>query len=385
MQESKSAVKVAVIDDGIQESMDSVFTKINRFYVEKGRICQGIAVPIQPLSHGTICAAVIASKETDMEVFDIRIFEDGSAEMEDMIIALEYCISCGVQVINLSCGTLNYLEYKKVERTLYKLLRKNVMVVSAFSNQGIMSFPASCRGVFGVRADLGQCLKEGEYGFQQFRGGRLENSIVAHIGTVAVDGSKLEMMANSYAAPVITGEIVRFLKKDSGSSFRQVLKSLILHGVKEGYQGREPKKYLFCHGREINTPVLGIDRQCGRLKDFLKRRLQAEGYHVAVVSEYAWKGKEIPCSCYMDRKKLLDQDILYTIEHIYEPDMILLFLDKKRFYTDTILDIVDIRISKTCGRMELKSKEDLFVSRDCKAVYKYILNFFSEQECECEA
>lgn len=134
MQESKRPIRVAVIDDGIHESMDFAFAKINRCFVEKGRLYQRTATADFPLSHGTICAAVIASKETDMELFDIRIFEDGSADMEDLITALEYCISCGIQVINLSCGTLNYLEYKKVKHTLSKLQRRNVMVVSAFSN-----------------------------------------------------------------------------------------------------------------------------------------------------------------------------------------------------------------------------------------------------------
>ena len=135
MQKLKETIKVAVIDDGIHESMDSVFIRINRSYVEKGRLYQGAAAPVQLLSHGTICAAVIASKERDTELFDIHIFEDGRAEMEDLVTALEYCIACGVQVINLSCGTLNYLEYGKVKRTLYKLRRRNVMIVSAFSNQ----------------------------------------------------------------------------------------------------------------------------------------------------------------------------------------------------------------------------------------------------------
>lgn len=109
----------------------------------------------------------------------------------------------------------------------------------------------------------------------------------------------------------------------------------------------------------------------------------ADGYHVAAVSEYVRKGKEIPCGCYMGRKKPLDQDVIYTVEYIYEPDMILFFLDKKRFCADAILDIVDIRILKIRGRMELKSKEDLFVSGDCRGIYEYILSFFPEQECDC--
>lgn len=380
MRKERNGIKVAVIDDGIHEGMDSVFTTVNRCYVEKGRLHQGTAEPIPPLSHGTICAAVIASKETDMELFDIRIFEDGSAGMDDLITALEYCMSCGVQVINLSCGTLNYLDYKKVEHILNKLRRRNVMIVSAFSNQGILSFPAGCRGVFGVRADFGKCLKRGEYGFQEFTGGRLENSIVAHMGTVAIGGSKLEVMANSYAAPVVTGEIVGILKNDPGCTFGQVLKRLILRGAKGGCQGRDPKKYLSCQGKEISTPVLGIDCRCGRLKKYVKGRLQADGYHVVTVCEYAWNGKEIPCSCHMDRKKVLDKDIVYTVEYIYEPDAIIFFLNRKRFRADTILDIVDICVCKTRGRIELKSKEDIFVSRDCPEIYEYILKFFSGQE-----
>ena len=378
MREESKSIKVAVIDDGVHASMDSVFARINRSYVEKGRLYQGTVIPVQPLSHGSICAAVIASKVTDMELFDIRIFEDGSADMEDLITALEYCISCGIQVINLSCGTLNYLEYKKVKRTLYKLRRRNVMVVSAFSNQGILSFPASCRGVFGVRADFGKRLKRGEYGFQKFTGGRLENSIVAHIGTVAINGRKLDVSANSYAAPVITGEIVRILKNDPGCSFRQVLKRLILRGVKEGYQGRDPKKYLSGQEKEISTPVLGIDCRCIRLKVFLKKRLQADGYYVTTVSEYGWSKTAIPCRYYMNRRNSLDKDVIYTVEHIYEPDIIIFFLDSQRFHVDTILDMVDIHISQTHGGMKLESTEDLFISKDYSKIYEYILSYFKE-------
>ena len=381
MQESKRPIRVAMIDDGIHESMDSVFAKINRSYVEKGRLYQGTAAPVQPLSHGSICAAVIASKETDMELYDIRIFEDGSAEMEDLVTALEYCISCGVQVINLSCGTLNYLDYKKVKHTLYKLLRGNVLVVSAFNNQGIMSFPASCRGVFGVREDFGKRLKGGEYGFQEFKGGRLENSIVAHIGAVEINGSKLDVSANSYAAPVITGEIVRILKNDPGCSFRQVLKRLILRGVKEGYQGRDPKKYLSGQGKEISTPVLGIDCRCRRLKDSLKKRLLEDGYYVTTVSEYGMNKTEIPCRYYMSRNNPLDKDVIYTVEHIYEPDIIIFSLDRQRFHVDTILDMIDIHISKMRGAMKLNSKDDVFASEDYSEIYEYVVQFFTEQEC----
>lgn len=235
--------------------------------------------------------------------------------------------------------------------------------------------------MFGVRADFGKCLKGGEYGFQEFTGGRLENSIVAHIGTVAINGTKLDVSANSFAAPVITGEIVRILRNDPGCSFRQVLKRLVLRGVKEGCQGRDPKKYLTCQEKEINTPVLGIDCRCRRLKEFLKKRMQEDGYYVTTVSEYGWGKMEIPCRYYMGRKNPLNKDVIYTVEHIYEPDIIIFSLDSQRFHVDTILDMLDIHISQTHGGMKLNSKDDVFVSGDYSEIYEYVIQFFSEQEC----
>lgn len=168
--------------------------------------------------------------------------------------------------------------------------------------------------MFGVRADLGKRLKRGEYGFQEFTGGRLENSIVAHIGTVVIDGSKLDVMANSYAAPVVTGEIIGILKNESRCSYKGALRQLIQRGAKEGHQGRKLQKYLSNQGKEISTPILGIDRRCGQLKKYIKERLQADGYHVIT--------------------------------------------------------------SKMRGRIELKSKEDIFVSGDCQEIYEHILDFF---------
>lgn len=195
------------------------------------------------------------------------------------------------------------------------------------------------------------------------------------------NGSKLDVSANSYAAPIITGEIVRILKNDPGCSFRQVLNRLILRGVKEGCQGRDPKKYLSGQGKEIRTPILGIDCRCRHLKDFMKKRLQEDGYYVTTVSEYGLNKAEIPCRYYMGRKKPIDKDVIYTVEQIYEPDIIIFFLDSQRFHVDTILDMVDIHISQARGGMRLESIEDLYISRDSAKIYEYVLNFFKEQEC----
>lgn len=62
----KNEIKVALIDDGVHESMDSVFVKINRCYVQKGILYEGSIGIVEASSHGTICADVIASIETDI-------------------------------------------------------------------------------------------------------------------------------------------------------------------------------------------------------------------------------------------------------------------------------------------------------------------------------
>lgn len=378
MQGKKNEIKVAVIDDGIHKSMDSVFAKVNRCYVKKGILYKENAGIVEISSHGTVCATVIALMYTEIELFDIRIFEKDGAEMADLITALEYCILCGVQIINLSCGTLNYLEYKKVKHILRKLQRRNVMIVSAFSNQGILSFPAGCRRVFGVREDCGGYLKCGEYGFQEVAGCRLENSIVAYADMVTIEGVNVGLIGNSFAAPVITGEIARILKANPHFSFNKVLRQLFLHAESRRCKGQELKKYLLCQEEKISTPVIGIDRRCFGVKEFLKRKLTEDGYHVITVSEYGVRKTEIPCKCYMDSKTVLNKDILYTIDQIYSPDVIIFSLNKQRFETKNKSEVVDIMLSKKGGVIRLEVGKDTIFCNKYEDIFVYMMCFFSE-------
>ena len=117
------------------------------------------------------------------------------------------------------------------------------------------------------------------------------------------------------------------------------------------------------------------------MKNYMKKRLQADGYYVTAVSEYRRDKAEIPCRYYMSRNNPLDKDVIYTVEHIYEPDIIIFFLDRQRFHVDTILDMIDIHISKMRGAMKLNSKDDVFASEDYSEIYEYVVQFFTEQEC----
>lgn len=113
---------------------------------------------------------------------------------------------------------------------------------------------------------------------------------------------------------------------------------------------------------------------------FCEERLQADGYCVTTVSEYGRDKTEIPGRYYMGRKNPLDKDVIYTIEYIYEPDLIIFFLDGQRFCTDEVFNMVDIHISQRCGELMLNSREDSFVSKDYSEVYEYVKRFFTDQE-----
>ncbi len=375
--EKEKGIKVAIIDDGIHESIDSAFRKVSRCYVEKGILYKESSETVEVFSHGTVCAAIITLIGTEIELFDIRIFKNDGAEMADLIIALEYCLSCGVQVVNLSCGTLNYLEYKKVKPTIRKLQKKNVMIVSAFSNQGILSFPASCRKVFGVREDCGKCLKRGEYGFQKYAGGRLENSFVAYADMVMIGGNELTIVGNSFATPVITGEIVRILRAYPGLSFNKVLRQLLQHAESERCMGRELKKTLLCKKKKVGVPVIGINQKCFCLKEFLKEKLRDYGYYVITVSESGIGKMEIPCRYYMDRETVLNKDMLYTIEQIYSPDVIIFFLNKHRFKMKNRSDVVDIMFSEKHGGIWLETEKKGFFCNRYADIFAYMMHFFS--------
>ena len=97
-----------------------------------------------------------------------------------------------------------------------KLLKQNTIIVAAYHNNNIRTYPACFPGVFGVRQDREGVLCENQFMFQQQAGVCCENLIVAHRW-----GSQGETASNSYVAPVISGYIQSFWNISQRQNFNK--------------------------------------------------------------------------------------------------------------------------------------------------------------------
>ena len=143
--------KIAVIDSGISENIN-VLNKyeINRS-TTKYTLFRGDA--IDKLGHGTMVANIILD-ENPHAVLDIyKLFDDKiETTWDELYFVLDSILNSEnvYDFINISCGITYIYEYNTLYNICKKLLEKGTIIVSAFDNDGAISYPACLDTVIGV-------------------------------------------------------------------------------------------------------------------------------------------------------------------------------------------------------------------------------------------
>ena len=107
------------------------------------------------LGHGTAIFSIIRKYVPKADIFVIKIFNISNEISEKcLLMALEYVrdnISC--KVVNMSFGIRNCINERELEQVCFELNAKGIILVSAFDNDGAISFPAAFNCVIGVDGD----------------------------------------------------------------------------------------------------------------------------------------------------------------------------------------------------------------------------------------
>lgn len=146
-------MKIAIIDDGVNEEKiiygDNI--KIQSFCVKNNKIeCCGFE---HTITHGTLCAAILCKYLTSGNLYSIKVKEYSSnGKVENLICAIQWCITQKINVISMSLGTQSYSDFTKVNCVTRKLLYNNIYLVSAQSNEGKYTLPACLNNVIGVES-----------------------------------------------------------------------------------------------------------------------------------------------------------------------------------------------------------------------------------------
>lgn len=321
--------------------------------------------------HGTICAEIINDLYPGTEFVDLRVMNrEGTTNITVLVKALKWCNNNNIRLIHMSIGTINYFDIEVLRNVMEPLLKNNVIIVAAYHNEDIWTYPAGFPGVFGVRQDRYGILKNNEFLFQEEQSENAENTIVAHW-----NNEPRKEPANSFAAPVITGYIAKYLDSNPTANFSNILNYLKRRAVAGKYYPKRIQKTIRSRDN-IGIPVIaGINLKKGEVQE-LSRIFDEDNYHTIVLQESKNYQKAIPMEYYWDEDMSIN-NMLQTANFVYMPDI--LFLD----FACSNVNIqnndlkIDMYIYNQDEGYKIVAEKELRIAKNIMQIYGIIKSIYS--------
>jgi len=148
-------VKVAVIDTAIDATHPALAGKIGAGYNFTNNTTNTQSRGVGGDWHGSAVSGRVfdGAGDANIEIMPLQVFsESGGASWSTIIKAINYAVSNGAQVINLSLG--GYGRSALVQQAISRAVRKGVVVVASAGNVPWQrkTYPAAYRGVISVAA-----------------------------------------------------------------------------------------------------------------------------------------------------------------------------------------------------------------------------------------
>ncbi|HHX12985.1 MAG TPA: hypothetical protein GX731_09190, partial [Clostridiales bacterium] len=245
LKQNKEIIKVAVIDNGLNKSL---YYKLTGKKIKTYRIRQGECLSDEDgwehydANHGTVCAALLTEFTDEADIISISVNESGGLPLDNLGVALFWCIDHHIDLICISLGTSSWIELRELF-PIFKLLEESkIIVVGAGSNDGRITFPASLPSVLGVR------FKKGSSGLSETEIVMIDDPIDGiDIETDMPPSKVLKQlqkrfqyeypMANSMVAPYIAARIIELMNQGylcrTVDELKKNIKKYICTAIKE--------------------------------------------------------------------------------------------------------------------------------------------------------
>ena len=329
-------IKLALIDNGIPYHMRN---NRNQRIVHKSFLaskCDPSEYKDDKSFHGAVCVGIITSICSDIELWDLNVTDSaGTTQITVLLEALEWCIQNKIKLIHMSLGTINYFDIKPLWIQIKRLLDADAIIVAAYHNRNIKTYPAAYPGVFGVRQDRYGLLGNGQILFQEQKGYNIENSIIANFSW------------NGIVMTIATHK----------SDYPDILENVIRDKT------------------NIEIPVIaGIDLDYEEMIQ-LKVMFSQNGYYAINLQKNPLDENVIPLEYYDDSNESLN-DILYTVYIAYEPDIILLNQEEEIFESSKASDI-DMYIVRKNNMYELYAEDRIGITYNIEDIYELVCQYFA--------
>ncbi len=254
-------LKVAFIDDGIMREAEGLPNEVKKYKIYGSNLEKCIEKEnLYYLSHGTMCFWVFDEyiNERDYLLYDIEIIDSktGNCKIDYLKKALELCLKENVDIINMSLGSVFDVDCE-LEGILKRIYERGTIMVAAQNNDGLITYPACSRYVYGVERDYMGILLKDQYCIQQ----KKDNiNIISHC-----DFSKVEMehgivlgKYNSFSTPFITALVYNELVK--GKKRQQLINILEINSTANyQFESYEYKKATVRNWYdELTIPIVGV-------------------------------------------------------------------------------------------------------------------------------
>lgn len=258
------------------------------FTVNHNKVIPTTSFHTESITHATMCAKkFIDNFSGSCDLVFIEILDEcgSKANINSLLISLEWCLDNNIKLINLSIGTISVVDAPRLYEKINKLFVMGIVIVSASSNKNKMTFPASYNNVIGVRALDGKSKRIG-FEFNNNILDRIEVS--CYISNEIIEyNNKYYILpcANSLATPVISAKVCGLMEEGYNNLYK------IKIALKEQSVNTNRKWFKKIYGRyfkeKVNVPIIAIitNGKINLLVEKLLSRFENYGYSGICLSE----------------------------------------------------------------------------------------------------
>lgn len=165
------------------------------------------------IGHGTAISYIIMKKLVDVNIYMIKIFEkEFYTDLKKLKAALVYVLNnINCKIVHISNGYTQWDDTGEIYDLCEQLCQKGIIIVSAYNNEGKISYPAYFPCVIGVDSDA-SCHHTEEYIFVEDEHINIK-SVLFMQRLPWSNNITREVSGNSFSSPYITCIIFELMKK----------------------------------------------------------------------------------------------------------------------------------------------------------------------------
>lgn len=225
-------IKIAIIDDGVCEDFFNTKVEEKREITDSNSVIkQKSFEPLNP-NHGSICAGIIKKYSPNAPIVSIKILnKEGRGELKHLVKSIEWCIINGIKIVNLSLGSIYYVDSCELRKTVKRAVKKGIIIIAGCSNEGRITYPSCFSDVIGVKTDFFNPVKEGAYVYNNYPNDGIEITASSIHKLILNDGTTyFTKPSNSYATPFITAKVYEIVL-DNPNICVDSVKAMLIRGA----------------------------------------------------------------------------------------------------------------------------------------------------------